>query len=75
MTYVLLFVNGNNESDYIQGTLEYINTRFRGLWDSGYIDHDEFEFRSNYQLLGLEEGLLTPLANVTCSTSPQFVVN
>ncbi len=75
MNYVLLYVNEDNEPQYIQGTVEHINARFREVWESGAINPDDFDYRGNYQLLGLEDGILTPMVNVACSMSPQFTVN
>ena len=73
--YVLLYVDSNNEPGYIQGTVEEINTRLRTLWMNGDIDRDEWEFRQPWQLLGIENGGLTPIERVECSYTPHFAVH
>ncbi len=73
--YVLLYVDSNNEPGYIQGTVEEINTRLRTLWMNGDIDRDEWEYRSPWQLLGIEDGGLTPIERVACSHTPYFEVH
>jgi len=73
--YVLLYVDSNNEPGYIQGTVEEINTRLRTLWMNGDIDRDEWEYRSPWQMLGIEDGALTPIERVECSHTPYFEVH
>lgn len=73
--YVLLYVDSNNEPGYIQGTVEEINTRLRTLWMNGDIDRDEWDFRQPWQMLGIEDGALTPIESVECSHTPYFEVH
>lgn len=73
--YILLYVDQDMRPAYIQGTVEEINERLRTLWMNGDIDKDEWDYRSNWQLLGVEDGVLTPMSNVDCNTVPHFEVN
>jgi hypothetical protein len=72
--YVLLYVDSDNQPSYIQGTVEEINTRLRTLWINGDIDRDDWDFRSPWELLGIEDGALTPIERVECSHIPHFEV-
>ena len=72
MTYVLLYVDNYQTPCYIQGTMQEINDKLRTRWINGDIDAYEGEFRS--KLLGLEDGLLTPVNNVHCEIVPYIEV-
>jgi len=74
MTYVLLYVNTDMQPEFIQGTVEEINERLRTLWINGDIDRDDWEFRSPWQLLGVEGDQLTPMERVECNSIPHFEV-
>lgn len=73
--YVLLYVNQNKQPCYIQGSLEEINDNLRTLWLNGDLDEDDWEFYSNWQLLGIEDGALTPVIHVECHSMPHFEVH
>lgn len=72
--YVLLYVNQDNEPCYIQGSMEYINAAFRNIWAGGGVDREEWAYQEPWQLLGIEDGELTPMANVTGIIAPHFEV-
>jgi len=72
--YVLLYVNQDKQPSYIQGSVEEINAQLRTLWMNGDIDREDWDFFSNWQLLGIEDGALTPMGNVECSHTPYFEV-
>jgi hypothetical protein len=72
--YVLLYVAEDNKPSYIQGTLEKINEALRRLWMKGVIDREDWDYYRNWQLLGIEDGVLTPIANVDCLSVPYFEV-
>jgi hypothetical protein len=72
--YVLLYVNQDNQPSYIQGSVDEINSQLRTLWMNGDIDREDWDFFSNWQLLGIEDGALTPMGNVECSHTPYFEV-
>ena len=74
MTYVLMYLE-EQQPCFIQGTMEEINERVRTLWVNQSIDRDDWEFYSNWALLSLEDGVLTPVSNVECNTVPYFEVN
>lgn len=73
MTYVLLYVE-EKQPCFIQGTLEEINDRLRTLWLNQAIDQDDWEFFQNWALLGLEDGILSPMNSVECNSIPHFEV-
>jgi hypothetical protein len=72
--YVLLYVNDDKQPCYIQGSVEEINARLRTLWMNGDIDRDDWDYHQNWKLLGIEDGVLTPMGNVECSSAPYFQV-
>ena len=72
--YVLLYINSESQPAYIQGSVDEINAQLRTLWVNGDIDRDDWEFCSPWQLLGIEDGGLTPMANVECKSIPYFEV-
>jgi len=73
--YVLLYVNADGHPDYIQGaSVEEINAQVALDSKHGYLE-DMFDERGkDWQLLGIEDNRLTPLANVEMYTVPQFNV-
>lgn len=73
MTYVLLYVE-EHQPCYIQGTIEEINEKLRTLWVNQSIDRDDWDHYQNWQILGLEDGILTPIGNVSCEAIPHFEV-
>jgi hypothetical protein len=73
--YVLIFTDEYQNPRYIQGDLDEINEEFRALWEAGEIDHDEWELKEPWQLLGIEDGRLTPMGNVEVVRVPQFEVH
>jgi hypothetical protein len=73
--YVLLYINSEGQPSYIQGRVEEINARLRTLWMNGEIDREDWDYRQPWQLLGIEDGGLTPMANVECSSTPYFEVH
>jgi hypothetical protein len=75
MMYVLLYVDQDKQPCYIQGTMQEINDVLRTRWTNGDIDREDWEFYSNWQLLGMEDGQLTPMGNVECLNTPYFEVN
>lgn len=72
--YVLLYVDSDGMPCYIQGSMDTINETFRTRWVNGDIDKDEWEDGNNWQLLGVEDGLLTPMNHVAMATVPHFEV-
>jgi hypothetical protein len=42
---------------------------------NGDIDREEWEYRSPWQMLGIEDGALTPIERVECSHTPYFEVH
>lgn len=74
MTYVLLYVDNDMTPCFIQGSMTEINERLRTRWINGDIDKEEWEYRYNWQLLSLEDGVLTPVGNVKCNAVPYFEV-
>ena len=75
MTYVLIYINGESQPAYIQGTLEHINKKIQQLWLDGDIDRDDWEFSSPFELLCIEDGVLTRVNSWEMTPIPQFVVN
>ena len=75
MTYVLLYVNQYAKPCYIQGTVEQINAKLRSLWLNGDIDSDDWESRGSWEMLGIEDGELTPIVHVEVVNVPQFEVH
>ena len=73
--YVLLYINQDNQPCYIQGSMEHINATFRNIWTDGDVDMEEWAYQEPWQLLGIEDGLLTPMASVTSNMVPHFEVN
>lgn len=74
MTYVLLYVNTDKQPCYIQGSVEEINEQLRTLWLNGDIDRDDWRCCTPWEMLGIEDGRLTPMGNVDCATIPHFEV-
>jgi len=72
--YVLLYVNRDNHPSYIQGSIEQINEQLITIWADGAVDTYDWDC-GPWQLLGMEDGQLTPMANVTCTLVPHFEVN
>lgn len=72
--YVLLYVDSDRMPCYIQGSMDAINETFRTRWVNGDIDKDEWECCDNWQLLGIEDGLLTPMNHVNVNVVPHFEV-
>jgi hypothetical protein len=72
--YVLLFTDECQNPRYIQGSIEEINAEFRVLWNEGVIDRSEWDGKEPWQLLGIEDGRLTPMSNVDADRVPQFEV-
>jgi hypothetical protein len=72
--YVLLFVDATNQPRYLQGTVAEINRQLRVIWRDNEIDPDEWEYRQNWLMLGVEDGRLTPMGNAECNHVPQFEV-
>jgi hypothetical protein len=72
--YVLLYVNQDNQPCYIQGSMEHINAAFRNIWIDGDVDREEWGYQEPWQLLGIEDGRLTPMYNVTGIIAPHFEV-
>jgi hypothetical protein len=52
-----------------------INEVLRTRWMNGDINQDNWEYYSNWQILGIEDGQLTPMGNVECLNTPYFQVN
>ncbi len=73
--YILLYVNQDNQPCYIQGSMEHINETFRSIWTDGDVDREEWGYQEPWQLLGIEDGRLTPMSNVTGIIAPHFEVN
>lgn len=74
MTYVLLYVE-EKQPCFIQGTLEEINARLRTLWLNQAVDQEDWEYYQNWALLGLEDGILSPVNVVECNSIPHFEVH
>jgi hypothetical protein len=55
--------------------MQEINDVLRTRWTNGDIDREDWEFYSNWQMLGIEDGQLTPMGNVECANTPYFQVN
>ncbi len=72
--YVLLFVDENKQPRYLQGTIAEINTRLAELWEADEIDRDDWDFYSNFQLLAIEDGQLTPVEGWEAMNIPQFTL-
>ena len=72
--YVLLYVDKDMNPCYIQGSMAEINEKLRTRWINGDIDTEEWEWRANWQLLGIEDGRLTRLNHVQVNTVPHFEV-
>lgn len=72
--YVLLYVDQNSQPCYIQGSMDEINKAMRTVWVNGDIDHDDWEYSQNWELLGIEDGQLTPMEGASCSVVPHFEV-
>ena len=75
MTYVLLYVNQDRKPCYIQGTVEQINAKLRTLWLAGAINPDDWKYRGSWEMLGIENGELTPIEYAEVSNAPQFEVS
>lgn len=73
--YVLLYVNTDSQPCYVQGTIEEINAHVRSQCGLGYIDREEWEFSSHFDLLCIEDGALTTVNSWEMTNSPQFMVN
>ena len=73
--YVLLYKDKDNQPCYIQGSMEHINAAFRNIWTDGDVDREEWAYQEPWQLLGIEDGRLTPMSNVTGNVAPHFEVN
>lgn len=73
--YVLLYVNIDHQPCYIQGSIKEINNALHTIWTNGDIDADDWKMYDNWELLGIEDGALTPMSNVDCNTVPHFEVN
>ena len=72
--YVLLYVDQDNQPCFIQGSMAEINYTLRTRWINGDIDSEDWEFHSNWKLLGIEDGALTPMENVQVNLVPHFEV-
>jgi len=72
--YVLLYVDQDLQPCYIQGTIQEINDKLRTRWINGDIDQEDWDYRVNWQLLGIEDGQLTPMNHVKAHTAPYFEV-
>lgn len=72
--YVLLYINAEHEPCFIQGTMAEINDKLRTRWINGDIDKDDWAYSDRWQLLGIEDGMLTPMGNVECTVTPHFEV-
>jgi len=75
--YVLLYINADDKPDYIQGaSVDEINARLAIESKNAYLEDvfGEWQIKDNWQLLGIEDNRLTPLANVEMYTVPQFNV-
>lgn len=70
--YVLLYVDVNKQPCYIQGSMEEINSQLRTLWMNHCIDRYDWDLYDNWQLLGVEDGCLTPMNRVDCVNIPYF---
>lgn len=75
MTYVLLYVNQYRKPCYIQGSIEQINAQLHAVWLNGEIDPNDWEYHGSWEMLGIENGELTPMANVELFKVPQFEVH
>lgn len=72
--YVLLYVDKDLLPCYIQGTMAEINEKLHTRWVNGDIDKDNWEYPGYWQLLGIEDGQLTPMNHVNMNTVPHFEV-
>jgi hypothetical protein len=54
--------------------MEHINAAFRSIWTDGDVDREEWVYQEPWQLLGIEDGRLTPMSNVTSNMTPHFEV-
>ena len=72
--YVLLFVDNTNQPRYVQGTLSEINRELRKAWEGGEVDHDEWEYSQNWELIAIEDGRLTPVERSVMNMVPQVEV-
>jgi hypothetical protein len=72
--YVLLYIDTDNQPSFIQGSITEINEQLQTRWLNHDIDRDDWEQYDNWQLLGFEDGRLTRIGNVECSTVPHFEV-
>lgn len=74
--YVLIYIDEYQNPRYIQGSIEEINAEFRKVWEAGEVNAEAWEYgQPCWQLLGIEDGLLTPMANVEVVQIPQFEVH
>ena len=74
-TYVLLYVDAENKPRFLQGSIATINAELQKQWLNGEIDRDEWDFSNPWELLGIEDGRLTPVERVECTSIPQFEVH
>ena len=74
MAYVLVYTD-NHKPKVLQGTLGEINAQIRREWVNGDIDRDDWGDLQPWELFGIEDGRLTPMANVESVMVPQFEVN
>lgn len=72
--YVLLYVDRDMIPCFIQGSMTEINEKLRTRWINGDIDKYNWEEYHNWQLLGIEDGRLTPMNHVQVNTVPHFEV-
>lgn len=72
--YVLLFVDNDKRPRYLQGTLAEINKSLAKLWEANEIDADDWEYYRNYELLAIEDGVLTAVNRWDVKNVPQFEV-
>ena len=71
---VLLFVDNTNQPRYSHGTLRDINRELRKVWEGDEIDHDDWEYHQNWELIAIEDGRLTPVERSVMNMVPQVEV-
>ena len=72
--YVLIYTDEYQNPRYIQGSIEEIIAEFRKVWKAGEVNAEDWDYKEPWQLLSIEDGLLTPMANIEVVRISQFEV-
>jgi len=73
--YVLLYINADGRPEYIQGaSIDEINAQVALDSKEGYLENMFDSLGKDWQLVGIEDNRLTPIANVEMYSVPQFAV-